>query len=464
MPGPNPFGRALLALLLLLVAAAPAAGETAPDEKLKAVEQKLQAGKQQSEQLDKQAASLAAERARLQDASVSAAKSAQDYEGRLTELEGQLKTLDVQAAAKFSALAADQKREAALLSALEKLSQNPPEAMLFGPASPVDQVRGAMLLGAAVPQLEAEAKALQATIAEVKRLKAEISAKRTEMTQKQAALDAERTRIGIMMRQKAALEGQAREAQGLTQKKLAALSTEASDLKDLITRLERERQERAEAERKRAEEARQKAEQIAAARAEAKRKQAEAASRDSLSGGVASRDTMSGSGASRDTMSGGAESAAIAVAPPERPRGSDPLAPRGGSHKLEPGKYAVPVAGEIVKRFGETDGFQDAKGLTIRTRPAAQVIAPFDGQIMFAGPFKGYGQILIIDHGGGYHSLLAGIDQIEASVGQRVVAGEPVGVMKSGDPNPSLYLELRRQGQPINPLPWLVARDGKVSG
>jgi septal ring factor EnvC (AmiA/AmiB activator) len=438
LPGAKPFGLAVLALLL---AAAAAAGQTAPDDKLKAVEQKLQAGKQQSEQLDKQAAALAAERARLQDASVSAARSAQDYEGRLTELEGQLKTLDAEAATKFSALAADQKREAALLSALEKLSQSPPEAMLFGPASPVDQVRGAMLLGAAVPQLEAEAKELQETIVEVKRLKAEISAKRTEMTQKQTALDAERTRIGIMMRQKAAMEGQAREAQGQTQKRLAALSTEASDLKDLIVRLERERQERAEAERKRAEEARQKAEQLAAAKAEARRKQAESVPRDTMP-----------------------ENAAITVAPPERPKGNDPLAPRGGGRKLEPGKYAVPVAGEIVKRFGETDGFQDSKGLTIRTRPGAQVVAPFEGQIMFAGPFKGYGQILIIDHGGGYHSLLAGIDQIEASAGQRVVAGEPVGVMKSGDPNPSLYLELRRQGQPINPLPWLVARDGKVSG
>jgi septal ring factor EnvC (AmiA/AmiB activator) len=438
LPAPKLFGLAILALLL---AAAPAVGQTAPDDKLKAVEQKLQAGKQQSEQLDKQAVALAAERARLQDASVSAAKSAQDYEGRLTELEGQLKTLDVQAATKVGALAADQQREAALLSALEKLSQNPPEAMLFGPASPVDQVRGAMLLGAAVPQLEAEAKELQATIAEVKRLQAEISAKRTEMTQKQTALDAERTRIGLVLRQKAALEGQAREAQGQTQKKLAALSTEASDLKDLIMRLDRERQERAEAERKRAEEARQKAEQATAAKAEARRKQAESAPRDTMP-----------------------ESTAIAVAPPERPKGNDPLAPRGGGRKLEPGKYAVPVAGEIVKRFGETDGFQETKGLTIRTRPGAQVVAPFEGQIMFAGPFKGYGQILIIDHGGGYHSLLAGIDQIEASAGQRVVAGEPVGVMKSGDPNPSLYLELRRQGQPINPLPWLVARDGKVSG
>ena len=414
-------------IVAILLSIAPAAAETAPDEKLKAVQQKLEAGKQQSEQLDKQAATLAAEQARLQDASVSAAKSAQDYEGRLTELEGQLKTLDAQAAAKQTTLAADQEREAALLSALEKLSQNPPEAMLFGPKSPVDQVRGAMLLGAAVPQLEAEAKELQATLVEVNRLKAEISGKRTEMAQKQTALDAERTRIGIMIRQKAALEGQAREAQGQTQKKLAALSSEASDLKDLIVRLERERQER---------DAAAKAE----AKAEARRKLAEAAPRDTMP-----------------------ESTAIAVAPPDRPKGTDPLTPRSG-RKMEPGKYAVPVAGEIVKRFGESDGFQDSKGLTIRTRSAAQVVAPFDGQIMFAGPFKGYGQILIIDHGGGYHSLLAGIEQIEATVGQRVVAGEPVGVMKSGEPSPSLYLELRRQGQPINPLPWLVARDGKVSG
>ena len=440
MPSTRASGLAVLALL----AAAPAAGQSAPDQKLKAVEQKLEAGKQQSEQLDKQAASLAAERARLQDAAVAAARSAQDYEGRLTDLETQLKALDAEAATKVQALAADQKREAALLSALEKLSQNPPEAMLFGPASPVDQVRGAMLLGAAVPQLEAQAKALQANIAEVKRLKAEIQAKRTEMTQKQAALDAERTHIGIMMRQKAALEGQTRDAQGQTQKKLAALSTEASDLKDLIAKLEREREARAEAERKREEEARRQAEQAAAAKAEAKRRQAE----------------QQAEATHRDTMP---ESAAIAVAPPERPKGADPLAPRGG-RKLEPGKYAVPVVGQIVKRFGETDGFQDAKGLTFRTRPSAQVVAPFDGQVMFAGPFKGYGQILIIDHGGGYHSLLAGIDQIEATVGQRLVAGEPVGVMKSGEPDPSLYLELRKQGQPINPLPWLVARDGKVSG
>ena len=132
---------------------------------------------------------------------------------------------------------------------------------------------------------------------------------------------------------------------------------------------------------------------------------------------------------------------------------------------LELGKTALlmPAAGEISRHFGDPDGFSTSKGLSFKTRAGAQVVAPFDGQVMFAGPFKGYGQILIIDHGGGYHSLLAGMDQVNASVGQSVIAGEPVGVMPA-ETNPSLYLELRRQGQPINPLPWLAARDGRASG
>jgi septal ring factor EnvC (AmiA/AmiB activator) len=97
-------------------------------------------------------------------------------------------------------------------------------------------------------------------------------------------------------------------------------------------------------------------------------------------------------------------------------------------------------------------------------RPGGQVIAPFDGRIEFAGPFRGYGQILIIEHGDGYHSLLAGLDRIDGEVGQWLVAGEPVGVMPSDGPGPTLYLELRRHEQPINPLPWLATRDDKVSG
>ena len=87
----------------------------------------------------------------------------------------------------------------------------------------------------------------------------------------------------------------------------------------------------------------------------------------------------------------------------------------------------------------------------------AQVIAPHNGKVVFAGNFRGYGQLLIIDHGEGYHTLLAGMVRIDGTMGQYVLSGEPVGVMGTPkDGKPSLYIELRRNSQPINPIPWLA--------
>jgi septal ring factor EnvC (AmiA/AmiB activator) len=123
------------------------------------------------------------------------------------------------------------------------------------------------------------------------------------------------------------------------------------------------------------------------------------------------------------------------------------------------------VSGRLVRRYGDADELgQTNHGLVLEARPGAQVVAPFDGRIMFAGPFRGYGQILIIEHGDGYHSLLAGLERIDGAVGQWLVAGEPVAAMKTGEAKPRLYLELRRNGQPINPLPFLATREGKGTG
>jgi len=84
------------------------------------------------------------------------------------------------------------------------------------------------------------------------------------------------------------------------------------------------------------------------------------------------------------------------------------------------------------------------------------VLAPFDGQVIYRGPFRSYGEILIIQHGGGYHSVLAGLGRSDAAVGQWVLAGEPVGAMGSPqDGKAQLYVELRRDGHPIDPAPWL---------
>jgi septal ring factor EnvC (AmiA/AmiB activator) len=127
----------------------------------------------------------------------------------------------------------------------------------------------------------------------------------------------------------------------------------------------------------------------------------------------------------------------------------------------------MPVRGKLVLAYGQRAIGADAasKGISIQTRTQAQVVAPYDGQVVYAGEFRGYGQILIIEHGGRYHTLLAGLERIDAVAGQWILAGEPIGVMGSPKERfPELYLEFRHAGQPVNPLPWLATTDDKVQG
>jgi septal ring factor EnvC (AmiA/AmiB activator) len=130
----------------------------------------------------------------------------------------------------------------------------------------------------------------------------------------------------------------------------------------------------------------------------------------------------------------------------------------GGKLKDQRGLLPYPVIGPIVTRFGGAYGAGHSKGIRIRTRAGAQVIAPFDGQIVFAGQFRNYGLLLIIDHGDGYHSLVSGFESLQASVGQWVLTGEPIGIMPSDTAKRELYLELRRNGAAINPAPWLKSQ------
>ncbi|MBI3506144.1 MAG: peptidoglycan DD-metalloendopeptidase family protein [Proteobacteria bacterium] len=142
-------------------------------------------------------------------------------------------------------------------------------------------------------------------------------------------------------------------------------------------------------------------------------------------------------------------------------------APAGRANPARPGDldallgYRWPARGRILESWGQTQaGGQVARGLLIEPREAASVIAPLDGTVAFAGPFRGYGQILILEHGGGYHSILAQLSRIDAVVGQNVTAGEPVGRAGNDERgSPTLYLELRRHGQPVDPSPWLQAAE-----
>src|SRR5579884_4062732 len=151
-----------------------------------------------------------------------------------------------------------------------------------------------------------------------------------------------------------------------------------------------------------------------------------------------------------------------AVVPP-----ADPTRPRT-LHNFEPhSALTAPVAAPLGRRFGETDAAgTPSQGLAFAAPGNATVVAPFDGRVDYVGPFRGYGLVLIIGHGGGYHSLLAGLGRADARIGEWVVAGEPIGAM----PEPArteaaatLYFELRHDGRPIDPQLPLAKLENRVA-
>src|SRR6202035_1955351 len=140
------------------------------------------------------------------------------------------------------------------------------------------------------------------------------------------------------------------------------------------------------------------------------------------------------------------------------------------------GHLRLPVNGVRIREFGASDGVGGIqKGLSLATHAGADITAPCDGWVVYAGPFRSYGQLLILNAGGGYHVLLAGMDRISVDLGQFVLTGEPVAVMgggaqsaaaiSGGTSQPVLYVEFRKDGTPVDPSPWWAITDSeKVRG
>jgi len=397
-----------------LAAAVPGFAQTSTQQKLNDVERQLEQTRQQQQNLTKQAQDLADQIQTLRDNAVHAAAGAQQHEAALDKLDRKLADLTAKEQAEAAELQGKRRAEARVLMALVQLARDPPTALALAPMPPVDAVRGGLLLGRAVPPLAARAHALGDAIAQLEAVRAQIVAAETAHRTEGESLAHDQAQIAALIARKQALQQQTQAGLDENSRQQAALAAKASSLRDLIARLEAGRRA---------------AEQRAASRATA----------------------------------GATAPLAVTAATPTRP-------PTGAPSGLRPiaqakGRLAVPATGLLISRFGEAQpGGMTSKGITFETRPGAQVVAPFDGRVVYAGPFKGYGRILIIDHGGGYYSVLAGLDRIEQSVGQWLVAGEPVGVMPQTGSRPRLYLELRDNGQSINPLPWLAIHDEKVNG
>lgn len=407
--------------LVLLLAAALASATVPPafaadnTIELQQLERQLEADRQQARALEQERRKTASELSRLRRESIAAAKKSQQHEARLVELESELASLAEQEDAARSALGQRHFEMAGTLAALERISRNPPQTMLAFPDAPVRMVRSAMLLRGVLPRVRAEADGLAAQLEELARIRERKRVQLVALAEATADLEQEQKQLADLLGRKSRLLKQTSTAWREVDRRIEDLAKRASSIRELLAQIEIERKRREEEEeRRRREEARSKP----------------------------------------------APETDLATS---KPAGLHPF-PVNGS-------IANPTSGKILRRYGERSRRgQTERGITFATRPGARIVAPHDGQIVFAGPFEGYGQILIIEHDGGYHTLLAGLERLDAMLGQWVLTGEPIGSMGQGTidllgETGGLYLELRHQGRPINPQRWIAGgNQNRTSG
>jgi septal ring factor EnvC (AmiA/AmiB activator) len=431
----GPFGhsRAYIArLFACLVFAAPSLmagpvrasdGDSADTARsLQEIEKQLEASKQAVAGYEGTEKETAAALDKLRDRMTSLAGDMQQREARQQQLEAQANELEDKEDATLADLERDRGTLGELLAALQRFSLYPPQAALLRGDDPVAAVRGGMLIASAMPGIRERADALSARLRELHQLRSDLEDRRAQLADVRGDLAAKRAELEALIAERTQLLETTRVARAAESARATRLAARARDMRDLIARLEEERKQRE------AQEAAAAA--AAAAAAEAQRQQ----------------------------------QAALAVPIAPAPQQPD-AAPGGGSGRGKEtrlrGGLIKPVAGPILTAYGDDDDTgEPLHGIRFAVTPGATVVAPAAGRVAYAGPFRGFGQILILEHSGGYHSLMAGFGRIDAVVGQRVEAGEPVGTVEGrGDTSsPTFYFELRQGGDPIDPAEGIRGR------
>jgi len=432
----------MAAAFVFLLPSAAAWAQSASD--LERLEKQLESSQQQTEELRRRADQLAHEISGVQDDLVRAAKAVQDTEEQTMAIETRLAALSKGEQAKAASLAGQRQQMTTTLLALERLTRQPRAAMLLVPAPAAETARTARLLGLAVPALDARARKLQNELASLRDTRAAMAEQSSQLRAALEKLDRQNEALQALLTQKASLQKSTLAESAAAQARTERLAEQAKNLQALMDRL--------------------------AAEAAKRQKAADAAAAKAAAAKAAAQKQQAQNSATPQTASKPADTAS------EKKPGSD-----DGRRFPEDGKGLIPPArGKIAAGFGE------AKGIVVETRPDAKVVSPFDGDVAFVGPFRGYGSIVIIEHKGGYHTVLAGLAQIDTAQGQHLRAGEPVGAMGGRNTQPAaagaaadaaspgslngggaadgprLYIELRHNGQPVDPLPLLggkIARD-----
>jgi septal ring factor EnvC (AmiA/AmiB activator) len=421
----------LLAAGLALATCGPAAAQSQleslreRDRELEAVRQAQKQAAETRARLQAEIEAIGADRRKLNQALIDTAARLQKVEAQIADTEARLKPLDQNEQAIRRSLNERQTMIAEVLAALQRIGRHPPPAIMIRPDDALESVRTAILLGAVLPQMRSGAEALAADLSSLLRVRGEIAAEKARLVRDNAALAEERQRVAALIEERQRQQAETEKALEAEQRRALELARQVDNLKDLIGKVEQELDSATRAARN------------------------------------AERSTAARDGENRKNLA--------ALSDPGR------LAPAVAFAEAR-GHLRLPVNGARIRRFGAPDGLGGTeKGITIAARPGAQVIAPCDGWVVYAAPFRNYGQVLILNAGDGYHVVLAGMEQISVNVGQFVLTGEPVAIMGSGSQTPAtlassshqpaLYVEFRKDGTPVDPAPWWAASEGeKVRG
>lgn len=372
------------------------------ENRLEAVQQDLEKSREKRANLDKAGRKAAAELRAVKRQGVNLARKMHRHSADADRIEAQLNSLEERERTKTEKMQQRKTQLSVTLAALQRLARMPTATLVAVPQSTDKTIRTAILLRAAVPELQRDAMSLGDDLRALTSLRDQISADKVALTDSLARLKAERKSLAALTSDKFKLLKNMKSAERAAAQKAARLSARAGNLRELLEKLSI-RQNRP------------------ALRAP------------------------------------GSAPVALIPVPARKPAVTPPVTISRG---------VLPAPGRVVTTFGaKMPNGTLSKGVFFVTRPSAAVVAPIPGRVVFAGQFRGYGNLVILELRDKGHALISGMSRIDAQVGDDVLVGEPLGEMTpSTGTAPKLYFELRRRGRPINPMPSDTARRNKVSG
>jgi len=372
-------------------------------QELDAVRAEQQKAAEAQQKLRDEIAAFGEDRRKLNQALLDSAASIRADEDKIATTQAKLQQLAGDEATIRKSLDGQRAEIGEVLAVLQRMGRRPPPAMLVKPEDALESLRAAMLLGAVVPEMRSEVQSLVTQLTDLVRVRAEAASERDALARHLASLSEQQKRMPLLIEQRQKRQTEAEQQLDVARGHAADLARQADTLKDLIAKLEH------------------------------------------------------------------------ALPGADKPARSD-LSALKDPGRLEPavafasakGLLPMPVNGVKSRDFGSPDGNGGTeKGILIVTRPRAQVTSPCDGWVVYAAPYRSYGKLLILNAGGGYLVVLAGMEQVSVDIGQFVLTGEPVASMGSGPvvasstvsnpvgaSQPVLYIEFRKDGTPVDPNPW----------